>query len=368
MSGLQKGESATLKLTSIDARNVSWTSTATFGADAQGRIDPSVSASTAGTYTGVSAMGLVWSMQPPASSTASAYIWGNPPYRFQLDVNVGGVSLASTTFTRSVSAHPLGQQTTSLQREGFDGVLSSPGSAQRHAAILTFGGSEGGSGPLLKGSLYAAHGYPTLVLGYFGEAGLPQSLSNIPLEYFAKALTWLQQQPGVDPARIFVDGVSRGSEAALLLGVHYPQLVHGVIAGVPSNVALCAYPGCRGAAWTFAGVPVPYTRHFDDTTPTDDPNAVIPVERIQGPVFVDCGAADTVWTSCSFAHAIISRLDANRVPFHHELEEYRNAGHAVGGLSPYEPFVRNSPEAAADEAGLADVWPKVLAFLQNESA
>jgi dienelactone hydrolase len=83
---------------------------------------------------------------------------------------------------------------------------------------------------------------------------VPDSLSHIPLENFAKALTWLSQQPQVDPRHIYTAGFSRGSEAVLLLGVYYPSLVHGVIATSPSNVALCSYP----AAGHGVGTLVPY--------------------------------------------------------------------------------------------------------------
>ncbi len=42
-------------------------------------------------------------------------------------------------------------------------------------------------------------------------------------------------QPGIDPRHVLTYGVSRGSEVALLLGVHYPELVNGVIALVPKR-------------------------------------------------------------------------------------------------------------------------------------
>jgi hypothetical protein len=37
------------------------------------------------------------------------------------------------------------------------------------------------------------------------------------------------------------------------------------------------------------GRPVPYTNQFDQPHPTDNPAAVIPVGKIHGPVFLDCG-------------------------------------------------------------------------------
>jgi hypothetical protein len=86
-----------------------------------------------------------------------------------------------------------------------------------------------------------------------------------------------------------------------LLGVCYPELVHAVVALVPSNVAICSFPDCTRPAWLLHGAPLPYTSQFNDPHPTDDPRAVIPVERIQGPIFLACGGADTVWVSCPYA-------------------------------------------------------------------
>jgi pimeloyl-ACP methyl ester carboxylesterase len=81
----------------------------------------------------------------------------------------------------------------------------------------------------------------------------------------------------VDTRRIVVDGGSRGAEIALLLAIHYPDLVHGVIAVSPTNVVLCGTNGragpraCIGPAFTLNGKPLPYTRQWGDADPTDTP-------------------------------------------------------------------------------------------------
>ena len=51
--------------------------------------------------------------------------------------------------------------------------------------------------------------------------------------------------------------MSRGSEAALLLGAYFPQLVNGVIAGVPSSVVNPGWPDTSQPAWTLGGRPLP---------------------------------------------------------------------------------------------------------------
>ena len=162
-------------------------------------------------------------------------------------------------------------------------------------------------------------------------------------------------------------GVSRGSEAAQLLGVYYPDLVHAVIASVPSNVALCSYPGCTGPAWTLHGQALPYTSEFDDPSPSAGPAAVIPDQRIQGPVFLDCGEADQTWTSCPYAQAILRLLDAHHDHWAHVLFAYPGAGHDVGALIPYEPespaVAATDPDYGTDQQARALLWPHLLSFL-----
>jgi pimeloyl-ACP methyl ester carboxylesterase len=234
--------------------------------------------------------------------------------------------------------------------------------------VLILGGSEGGlPSPLLDG-LLASQGYAALGVAYFGLPGLPSTLANIPLEYFARALRWLAGQPGVNPAKIAVLGVSRGSEAAQLLGVHYPNLVHAVIASVPSDASICSYPGCNGPAWTLAGKPLPYTKDFDNPSPADDPAAVIQDQRINGPVFLDCGEADQTWSSCAYGRAILSRLDKYHDRLPHVLYAYPGAGHLVGDFVPYEPagsveISKMVPSYAAIQEAEPGLWQHLLSFL-----
>jgi len=246
VSGLSPDATVTLKLTSTDADGVAWASAATYRPDAQGKLNVDRSAPLFGDYSGVDGMGLIWSMEP-VSSSATSYAWSDTKaLAFTLSVALKGSTVASSTFQRRLSGMSVFMRAESLQADGFVGEFFAPTTGVKRPAILTLGGSEGGNSTVLLAQPLAAQGYPTLALAYFGEPGLPQTLSDIPLEYFATALTWLDHQPGVEPDHVLVFGASRGSEAALLLGVYYPQLVDGVIASVPSDVALCSPPGARG--------------------------------------------------------------------------------------------------------------------------
>jgi dienelactone hydrolase len=206
----------------------------------------------------------------------------------------------------------------------------------------------------------ASHGYPTLSLAYFGEPGLPQTLKNIPLEYFANALRWLAAQPGVDPKRVVVVGVSRGGEAALLLGATFPALVHGVVACTTSAEVLPAYPG-PGDAWTIGGRPVPL--------------GPIPVERIAGPVLVTGGGRDAVIRSALAVQEIVRRArDHGRRDVVGRI--YPRAGHGIGCLLPNVPlpgqiqvgpstYIATGGTPAADERAAAKSWPLLLRFLST---
>jgi dienelactone hydrolase len=307
-------------------------------------------------------MGLIAMLKATKPDPPGAYLWSAAHAEtFTVTIRSRGRLVASTEFRRRLIARRIRVEHEPLSAHGFYGDYFTPTLSWRRPAILAFGGSEGGiDGMSFTSQLLAAHGYPTLDIAYFKEPGLPHSLESIPLEYFAKALRWLRLQPHVDPSRIIVLSASRGSEAALLLGVHYSNLVHAVVAQVPSNVAHGGYPDGSEPAWTLRGQLIPYTHEFNTSNPTDNPAAVIPVERIRGPVLLTCAGHDTVWASCPYAGAIIRRLDAHHDGYAHVLYRYARSDHRIG-LMPYEPLAFGNDRAT--EITREHVWPRLLTFL-----
>src|SRR5262249_30233309 len=76
-SGRAAGQSAVLRVVSMDANNIAWSSQAKFVADHDGVIDPARMAPTSGSYSGVQPMGLIDSMLPPPAqrSQVGGYQW-----------------------------------------------------------------------------------------------------------------------------------------------------------------------------------------------------------------------------------------------------------------------------------------------------
>lgn len=371
VTGLPPRARVTLSASARDDEGMTWSSSAQLQASAAGTISltqPSVG----GSYTGRDAMGLFDLMTPDEAGAGAAEFIANPAgYDVNLRVTVAGRTVARGTVHRVSPDADIVRKQLRPADGGVYGELDLPRHPTgRKPAILVLGGSEGGV-PTFNGRMLAARGYPALALAYFDEPGLPQTLSRIPLEYFAKALRVLRAQPDVDPRHVLVFGISRGSEAALLLGVHYPTLVNGVVAGVPSSVANPGFPS-GGPAWTLAGKPIPTVPAGEEGEPEPpDPAATIPVERIQGPIFTVCAEQDRVWPSCGYAAAITARLTAHHFRYQHVALSYADAGHYVGGISccysatPAD-FAKTGGDAEHTQAGQRDAWRRLLAFLAQQ--
>lgn len=369
--GLAADEKVTVEAGTVDARGKRFTSEATFKADADGAVDLASDAPLSGTYTGAHGMGLIWSLQPPGSDADSNY-FDDVPWSGQvvhLRVLAGGDVVARAEFRRQTIARGVKRRRLRVRGAGFYGEMFYPPPGARRTpgpALLMFGGSEGGlPSPPTAGAL-ASEGYPTLALAYFKEPGLPRSLSKIPLEYFRRALQWLAGQPGVDPRRLAVEGWSRGSEAAMLLGIHYPVLVHGVIAAVPGHVVGCSWPLGRGSAWMLHGRELPCSADPGVATAAT-PKVVIPVERIHGPILFECGGADMVWPSCELARADMRRLDRHGFAYSHVLLAYPDAGHGIITVPylPWQSFELQGASRQADPLARAAAWPRLLGFLRG---
>lgn len=361
VSGVDAGGPATVSLETTDRLGAAWSSSARFTANQQGEIRLQGQAPVSGDYSGVQPMGLFSSLHSDSSTALPFYLPPAPTQTATITVKAGSAS-ATRTIVRELTHTGLTVTDLVPEQDGFYGEFYSlRGATSYMPSVVVFGGSEGGLYfSALTARMLAAHGYPSLAVAYFQAPGLPATLSNIPLEYFTKALTWIRQQPGVDSSHVLAYGISRGSEAALLLGANFPDLVNGVVALVPSDAA-------TSPAWTLNGKPVPYTSEVNQPRPTDNPAALFPVAKIKGPVFMICGGADRVWSSCPYARQIATELDAARNGYPYTLLSYPQAGNGIGNLVPYLLAGRtgtlDGATPQANDLARAQAWPKLLAFI-----
>ena len=288
--GLTPGTRVVLSARSTDAEHVVWRSSADFVVPASGVVR-TTDRSVGGSYIGVDGMGL-FTLLAHAGTSDPVLVQPASGLRIAVRAGVAGVTVASTTVDRR-SPDQVGVTRTrySVAKDGVDGELFDPAATTKRPGVLLLGGSEGGLSQAFSASTLAAEGYPTLTVAYFKDTGVPSTLRDVPLEYFVRAAKLLRADPRVDPSRLVVWGISRGSEAALLTAADFPGLFAGVIAGVPNDRIAPSYPGGASAAWTLHGEPLA-GQIDDDPDPADTPATFLPVARLRVPLLTICGGQD----------------------------------------------------------------------------
>lgn len=375
-SGLDPNERIAILSEITDGAGHAWKARAEFAADAAGSVDVSKQAPVSGSYKGVSAMGLIWSMLPAEKGVAlyqPPRNFGPQPVRFHLLRN--GQEAASAQLEQVAVAE--GVQRTTVHEGSLRGIFFAPPGQERHPGVLVLSGSTGGVNARSAAWL-ASHGFAALALAYFRYQDLPERLEGIPLEYFQSALDWMSQRPEILPGKLAVSGASRGGELALQLGSMFPS-VHAVVAYVPSNVRR---PACCGGnavpyAWTWRGQPLPYLPIGAGPLSDLAPRAAIEVEKTNGPILMISGDEDGVWRSSMMAGLVVSRLKAAHFPYEVQHLKYAHAGHSAGRpditpawhegvrqpLSGREMDLGGSPRGDAESS--LDAMPKVLDFLRR---
>ncbi len=417
--GLPPGQPVTIHAATEDSDNRRWNSEAKFAADEQGVVDLASREPLAGSYPGISPMGLFWSMQLDEAHRDGRAIFSKndtSPNRVRLEVNVNGRIAASAQLERNYLAP--GTVKRNLKVAGEPGTTAEhtvgrlflPPAAQKGdpcPVVIVLSGTGGGF-DLDKAALLARHGFATLALAYFGVPPLPTWLHRIPLDYFEAAFAWLAAQPEIDSQRIGVLAVSRGAELALLLGSMVPQ-VRAIVAYAPSSVVWAAGGRDKDTraivpSWTHRGEPLPFAPlplrqfifrsaipvallkrpvMFRDLFRSGLRNsksiaaAAIPVERIGGPILLVSGGDDHLWPAAEMSEAILARLKRHHFPHRVEHLHYPHAGHMLRypflpttARESRNPHLRNARysfggTASADAEAQADSWRRAIEFFRT---
>jgi dienelactone hydrolase/uncharacterized protein (DUF2141 family) len=328
---------------------------------------------------------------PPTFANASFAVSGDTRHAVTMQYIP---SFSSTPAPKAVRGAPAPEGVTrvDVRENGLNAILYRPAGNKPAPALVVLGGSEGGlqasSG---VGVGFTQKGYAVLSLAYFMDEGLPQTLENIPLEYFDKAIDWLKQQPGIDANAIGIIGGSRGSEAALLVASRRAD-IKAVAVFAPSGIVWqglnFSNPMNMGPAWTVGGKPLAFVAPdgrsyrpgaamkpmFDNALGQADtrPDTNIPVENIKAPILLVSGKADSLWPSHDMSERVVAHLKAKGFAYPVQHLSYETAGHMVfmgdpttnAALSmakaPANPMLGGTGEA--NMAAWQDNWPKALAF------
>jgi len=406
IEGLAARTRYTVRATRI-IMGATWSSTLVTDADDGGVIATESARPLAGTYAEPDVDGLFWSMRATSDDAGNL---GDAEIAFCVECDgavMGDARLALHRVAPGVRVEPVGAEH-GLVATLYLPVAASEFPRRRVPAIIALGGSEGGSESATRTAMAFAHeGFAGLAVTYFGAPGVPAMLREVPLEYFERALRFLENHEAIMPDRIGVMGASRGGELALLLGATFPELV-AVVALVPSPYRWCSIEGPASAAWTHRGVPLPYLTAFPPlrvTAMVDPPRKIIaatpaferaldrasdqalaaalsPIERTTGPILLASGDDDQVWPSTRMAQVAVAHLahHASRDRTRDECLVYPHAGHGATSMpgepttvtASFHPLAGMWFERGGTPAGNAraqrDAWTRVLAFCRRHLA
>ncbi len=397
--GIPAGAEATISATLTIEPDLRFRSEAVVRAGADGVVDATRDSSAGGTYTGVDAMGLFWSMRPvePGAPGPAPPACAPPgPCSMALELIVGGETVARATAVRTFLSP--GVRALEVREDGVVGTLYLPPGEGRPPVVIVLSGSEGGI-PEVRAALLASHGFAALALAYFRAEGLPDELFEVPIETVERGIAWLASRDGVAAGRIALLGGSKGAELALLAASRLPE-VAAVVAYAPTAYAWPGITRTGGSrdtsSWTWRGEPVPYVPHaaspeFEAQFQRPPPfrlrllyeasvadtlaasRGAIEVENIHGPLLLIAGDDDQMGPSCENADVIARRLERHGLGDRATVLCYEDAGHAIG--FPYVPTTRVMAgpfalggDPAAYARADADSWPRVLAFLRGALA
>ncbi|PFX18585.1 bile acid-CoA:amino acid N-acyltransferase-like [Stylophora pistillata] len=374
-----------------------------FIADKHGQVDVCRDPSVGGSYNGVSAMGLLWSMKPAPGQRKGIRLMKfdvTKPYNIALNCFDGHinpqessslVSLSSKTFEKGYMAD--GVKRIPVREGRIHGTLFIPPDDGPFPGVIDLLGTIGGLVEF-KASLLASHGFATLALAYI-DYDQPLSPSSINLDYFQEAANWLVSHPKVLPHGIGMHTICYGSWIALLMASYQIAAIKAIVAISPLVIAYHhpfqlkgrvsdmiplnnseVLSSEKGSIWRFA-----LSTDIDGMNPTVSKySAITPVENINCPVMLVSGT-DDLNIPAEFAEKfIVDRLKENGKEHLCTNLHYPQAGHLIE--PPYSPLCDSSynksskdlcgdsyiawgGETGAHARAQEDSWSKILQFLRK---
>lgn len=244
-----------------------------------------------------------------------------------------------------------------MKTDAFHGELFRPTQDKYPGKVLIcFSGSDGKFElSRMLAQVFQARGLTTLALAYVMEEGLPKHFYHVPIDPLEAATVRLHDM-GYEKVGLW--GISKGAELALTAGSLLPGLVNAVVAVAPMNTVCQGFSKEKGitimpgSAWMFHGEEVPYSSFGVEKFPlgqvlrkslkareltmydlyiplvnNPNPDAVIRVEDITGPILLLTSKMDTMWPSGPAAEKIMERLRVSSFPYCYQHLSYDYGWH-----------------------------------------
>ncbi len=384
------------------AKDVLYESFAWFTADSTGHVDLSKQKPDSGSYDFVDSMGLIASL----SSKNKNYI---------------KKTLQNTSVNKSMFINikaECGQDRVNLKLER---LLKNPEIKNRRITdefigelfytenpdnqTIVFLGGSGSNLALnsLSAAPLASHGFNVLSVSYFGDKGLPNNISEIPLEYFEKVFDWLSKNPITNSKDVHILCRSKGGELGLILASRYSS-IKKVAAFAPHAYCFQGLTFLKNvSSWTYKGKSLPYIRlkyrhlfgnvlssfiknepfGFTHTyikaldTAKNKVAARIKIENAQAKLLLFATKQNGMWNTYDGCVEIISTLEKHNYQYNNDLVVYGDAGEPALPVPYIFPAsiitLKMAPRLAISVGGTieanvhatADSWEKTIKFFKK---
>jgi len=382
------------------AKDVPFESSAWFTADAMGNLDLSRQKPDSGSYDFVDSMGLIVSVKsqdPKVMEKITRNISVNECLVIDIFVEFEE-DRASARLVRLFKTPEIQSERITDEFVGEFFYSDNP----QNKTILWLGGS--GSNMAINSLVcapLASRGFNVLAVPFFGEKGLPERLSRIPLEYFEKVFAWLAKHPLTAGKEFGILGMSKGAEAALVLASRYP-FIHRMVLWAPHAYCFQGIAYKNESSWTYEGKDLPYielknlwvlenmlscmiknepfgfTHTFKKglARAKNKESARIKLENAQADLLMVTGKDCGMWNTYDGCIEIMDTLQRNKYPHSYDLVVYEDAGEPY--LVPYViPVGINSmkmaPRLVLSTGGTlqgnayaqADAWKRAIEFFNS---
>ncbi|KAI4874663.1 hypothetical protein NFI96_031148 [Prochilodus magdalenae] len=357
-----------------------WEAFGHYVSDEHGKITVAKDASVGGTYKGVEAMGLMWSMRPVPGSRGGLRLRKKDvlsPLVFHISVYDGhitqGFNQLTALVTRVIERWYMapGVRRVNVQEKGVRGTLFIPPGPGPFPGLLDMWGGGGGLVEY-RAALLASHGFVSLALEYLSVEDA--KTFSLDVSYFETAYQIIQDHPKVQRDRLALFGLSFGSSVALSMTA-YSEIIKprccvcisgSHVAPIHKSLKEGFYDISRmmdkvriednQVIWRDIILPIPA-----------DPDMKVDVGLIKCPLLLVYGGDDQNWATAESAEDIERMMEnaGNR----HLLKVLFYPGSSYNSYLMYLIFNhmvmlwggQTKPHADAQE----DSWEKILAFLQQ---
>ncbi|XP_075886043.1 peroxisomal succinyl-coenzyme A thioesterase-like isoform X1 [Nelusetta ayraudi] len=386
VENLPPGLPVTLHSLHLSEDNDYWEAFGHYVSDHRGVVSVADDISFGGTYTGIEAMGLLWSMRPVPDGRQQLRLRRTnvcSPLLISISVYAGHQAegfrklcpLSSSVIERWYVAP--GVKRVSVRERGVRGTLFIPPGPGPFPGVLDMWGGGGGLVEY-RSAMLASHGYVSLALEYLSAEEMASAGEEF--HYFETAFSLLQEHPQVVPDRVALFGLSLGCIISLCLAAESSVAKPFCCVGISGShlrpegekisevsrlfetqADKIIFDESGHQIWRGLGLAV---MHDSDK---------VDVGKINCPFLLINGTDDQNWPAVECSEDISQRMKAAGKEHLLTVLEYPEAGHLIE--PPYSPHFRvtnfkknvklvwggkTKPHSEAQE----DAWRKMLAFLQ----